>query len=138
MAISFKKLGKGIVDGLGKSVIKDIPEEAMENQTFYGRLIGKQLTPGGLGLLTLGTMGVSTVNNVLSSDRIANLGHVSVADNLDRLISYDGSGFIKRVNEVAGGDPAIMKDIVENAFDEPNQFGATGSIVFALHNMREG
>ena len=31
-----------------------------------------------------------------------------------------------------------MQDIVKNSFDNVNQAGVSGDIVFALHNMREG
>ena len=122
------------------SITKDIAEDAMEDQTLYGRLIGKTLNPAGIGLLTVGTMGASTINAVAQNggEKLANLGYVEAGENLDRLISYDGSGFMNRINEVSGNDYEVMNDIVSNTFTEGNQFGADGSIVFALHNMREG
>ena len=113
----------------------------MEDQTLYGRLVGRSLNAGGVAALTAGTMGVTTLNAMVDNvdnSRVAKLGHVSAGENLDRLVSYDGSGFMNRINDISGGDPEVMSDIVSNTFTEPNQFGANGSIVFALHNMREG
>lgn len=136
-------IGKGakvVGDATGVHIATDIAEDAMADQTLYGRLIGKTLNPAGVGLLTVGTMGVSTVNAVAQNggEKLASLGYVEAGENLDRLISYDGSGFMNRINEVSGGDTEVMNDIVSNTFTEANQFGADGSIVFALHNMREG
>lgn len=125
---------------LGKALTKNMTAEELADASIYEKLLGKKLNAGGLGLLTAGTMAVSTIgaisNNGLS--KAQKVGHVSVGDNLDRLVSYDGSGFVQNINRVSKGNPAVMQDIVENTFDNPNQFGVSGDIVFALHNMREG
>ena len=68
-------------------------------------------------------------------------GMVSVADNMERFISYDGSGFVNNVDDVAGGDPAILNDIVNHAFSAQRSMVSDNSlndIVFALHANREG
>lgn len=59
-------------------------------------------------------------------------------DQLDRLISYDGMGYAENVNRISRGDPEVEADITKNVFNNVNQFGADGNIVFALHNLREG
>lgn len=130
------KVGKGV----GKKLLKDMTEEELKDASLYERILGKKLNAGGVALLTGGTMAVSTVgaisNNGLS--KFQKMGNTSVGDNLDRLVSYDGSGFVQNINRVSKGNPAVMQDIVQNTFDNPNQFGVSGDIVFALHNMREG
>ena len=85
-------------------------------------------------------MVVSTGGAMLENggSRFQKLGYTSVGENLDRLVSYDGSGFIENINKISNGDPEVMQDIVENSFDNVNQIGVSGDIVFALHNMREG
>lgn len=140
---TIKGTGKASVN-VGKKVGKAltrVPKEAMEDQTLYGRLVGRSLNAGGVAALTAGTMGISTINAMVDgvdNSKVAKLGYVSAGENLDRLVSYDGSGFMNRINDISGGDSEVMSDIVSNTFSEPNQFGANGSIVFALHNMREG
>lgn len=122
------------------TLTKDIAEETMKEQTLYGRLLGKELNVGGVIGITGLSMATSTANAVSQNggEKFAKLGYVTAGENLERLISYDGSGFMNRINEVSNGDYEVMSDIVQNTFTEPSQFGANGSIVFALHNMREG
>lgn len=125
----------------GIKMTKEIAEDAMEDQTLYGRLIGKTLTPWGVGAVTIGTMGFSTGNAILDNggSKFANLGNVSFSEEgLDRLIGYDGEKFAKGVNKISGGDTGVKQDVVKNSFNSINQLGASGDIVFALHNMREG
>ncbi len=135
--------GKGLIKK-ALSLTDDLVEGAtkssrrLENATFYERIIGKKLNAKGVAVATGATMGVSTVGAMFDSSKPNKLGYVSVGDNLDRLISYDGSGFINNINKVSGGDPEVMQDIVKNSFSSVNQMGASGDIVFALHNMREG
>lgn len=132
------KAGKA-TKGIGKALTKEVTD--MNDQTLYGRLVGRRLNNLGAVALTAGTMGVTTLNAMadnVNNSKIAKLGYTSASDNLDRLISYDGSGFLNRINEVSGNDPEVLSDIVSNTFTNPNQFGANGDIVFALHNMREG
>lgn len=131
-----KTVGGALTDDLVEGAVK--ASRSLENATFYERVIGKKLNAGGVGIATGLTMGVSTIGAVANSTKPNKLGYISAGENLDRLISYDGSGFINRINEISGGDPEIMQDIVENSFDKINQHGASGDIVFALHNMREG
>ena len=134
----------GIEHLTGKKIslgtIKDINDNVMEDQTLYGRLIGKELTGLGVTALTAGAMTVSTVNAIADNgmSKVQKLGYTSVGDNLDRLVSYDGSGFVNRINEVSNGDYEVMQDIVKNTFTDITQTGVSGDIVFALHNMREG
>jgi hypothetical protein len=71
----------------------------------------------------------------------SNRGKVSIADGMDRFISYDGSGFVNNVDDVAGGDPAILNDIVNHTFSSQRSVFSDNSlndIVFALHANREG
>ena len=139
MAIS--KVSKSKVGKLTKrALVKDISAEALKDASLYERLAGKKLTGVGVGALVAGTMGVSTINAVADNglSKFQKLGDVSVGENLDRLVSYDGSGFINNINNVAGGNSEVMQDIIKNSFDNINQVGVSGDIVFALHNMREG
>lgn len=131
---------KAIGNKTGKHLTKELTEEALENATLYERMVGKKLTAGGVAALTVGTMAVSTGEAIADNgmSKFNKLGYTSVGDNLDRLVSYDGSGFVENINQVSNGDPEIMQDIVKNSFNNVNQFGASGDIVFALHNMREG
>lgn len=134
------KAGKFVGGKAGKRLTKELTGNALENATLYERMVGKKLTAGGVAALTIGTMAVSTGEAIADNgmSKINKLGYTSVGDNLDRLVSYDGSGFIENINQVSNGDPEIMQDIVKNSFNNVNQFGASGDIVFALHNMREG
>lgn len=134
------KAGKFVGGKAGKHLTKELSEEALKNATLYERMVGKKLNAGGIAALTVGTMAVSTGEAIADNgmSKFNKLGYTSVGDNLDRLVSYDGSGFIENINQVSNGDPEIMQDIVKNSFNNVNQFGASGDIVFALHNMREG
>lgn len=124
----------------GKHLTKELTGDALKNATLYERMVGKKLSAGGIAALTVGTMAVSTGEAIAGNgmSKVNKLGYISVGDNLDRLVSYDGSGFIENINQVSNGDPEVMQDIVKNSFNKANQFGASGDIVFALHNMREG
>lgn len=135
--------GKGVAKGTAgaaKKLVKEMTEEELKDASLYEKILGKKLNAGGVALLTGGTMVASTVgaisNNGLS--KAQKMGYTSVGDNLDRLVSYDGSGFVQNINKVSKGNPAVMQDIVQNTFTSPNQVGVSGDIVFALHNMREG
>lgn len=136
MAGLIKKVLGGLTDDLVEGAVKS--SRRLEDATFYERIIGKKLNAKGVAVATGATMGVSTIGAMLDSSKPNKLGYVSVGENLDRLVSYDGSGFINNINKVSGGDPEVMQDIVKNSFDKVNQMGASGDIVFALHNMREG
>lgn len=119
--------------------IRNATEEELADAGLGGKLVKKRLTKTGMAALAVGTMGVSTVQSIGNNGSKANkMGNISVGDNLDRLISYDGSGFFDSINQVSQGDPEVMTDIVKNSFDNINQYGASGDLVFALHNMREG
>lgn len=134
------KAGKFTGSKAGKYLTKELTGDALENATLYERMVGKKLTAGGIAALTVGTMAVSTGEAIADNgmSKFNKLGYTSVGDNLDRLVSYDGSGFVEGINQISNGDPEVMQDIVKNSFDNLNQFGASGDIVFALHNMREG
>ena len=124
----------------GKKLTRELTGEMLENATLYERMVGKKLNAGGVALVTGGTMLASTVGAVTNGgiSKTAKLGDISVGENLDRLISYDGSGFVEGINKISGGNPEVMQDIVKNTFKNENQIGVSGDIVFALHNMREG
>lgn len=130
-----KVVGKGV-----KAVsTTKLAGKALDDATFYERIIGRKANALGVAGITGIAMAGQTVNAMVGSDsNIAKLGYTSVGENLDRLVSYDGSGFVRNINRVSGGDPEVMQDIVKNTFNNPNQFGATGDLVFALHNTREG
>lgn len=134
------KAGNGARKLASKTLTKELTGEALENATLYERTVGKKLNKAGVLAVTGATIGASTIGAVLDNgmSKYQKLGYTSVGDNLDRLVSYDGSGFIENINKVSNGDPEVMQDIVKNSFDNVNQFGASGDIVFALHNMREG
>lgn len=126
--------------GKGKTLRKLLtkPIEDLANAPISERLIQRQLNAGGIIALTGATMGVSTVGAMMDSSKPSKLGKVSIEENLDRLVSIDGSGFVEQANQLSGGDPEIMSDIVKHSFNSPNQWGASGDLVFALHNRREG
>ena len=134
------KVGKKVGKLKNKTLTKELTGDALENATLYERAIGKKLNTAGVGVAIGATMVVSTGGAMLENggSRFQKLGYTSVGENLDRLVSYDGSGFIDNINKISNGDPEIMQDIVKNSFDNVNQAGVSGDIVFALHNMREG
>ena len=134
------KVGKKVGKLTNKTLTKELTGDALENATFYERVAGKKLNTAGVGAAIGATMVVSTGGAMLENggSRFQKLGYTSVGENLDRLVSYDGSGFIDNINKISNGDPEIMQDIVKNSFDNVNQAGVSGDIVFALHNMREG
>lgn len=134
------KVGKKVGKLTNKTLTKELTGDALENATLYERAIGKKLNTAGVGVAIGATMVVSTGGAMLENggSRFQKLGYTSVGENLDRLVSYDGSGFIDNINKISNGDPEIMQDIVKNSFDNVNQAGVSGDIVFALHNMREG
>lgn len=134
------KAGKKVGKLTNKTLTKELTGKALENATLYERAVGKKLNAAGVGVAIGATMAVSTGKAIADNgmSKFNKLGYTSVGDNLDRLVSYDGSGFIENINQVSNGDPEIMQDIVKNSFNNVNQFGASGDIVFALHNMREG
>lgn len=126
----------GLTDDLVEGAVKS--SRRLEDATFYERVMGKKLNAKGVAVATSATIGVSTVGAMMDSSKPNNLGKISIEENLDRLISIDGSGFVEQANQLSGGDPEIMSDIVKHSFNSPNQWGASGDLVFALHNMREG
>lgn len=134
------KAGESI--GGSKIFLRDLTDEEKADSGFAGKLIPKRLTKIGLGTMALGTMALSTGKAMINEDggmtKFNRLGTVSMADNLDRLISYDGKGYQQALNNVSQGDPEVMQDMVKNTFSSVNQYGASGSLVFALHNMRQG
>lgn len=123
-----------------KTFFKEMTQEELKDGSLYERALGHKMTKAGFGLFATGAMAVSTINTITTDgmSKAQKLGYVSVGENLDRLVSYDGSGFTKGVNKISNGNPEVMKDIVDNTFNNMNQLGVSGDIVFALHNMREG
>lgn len=118
--------------------VTGIAEEGADGALKYKKLTG-------IGLAAFGTAeaSVTTGKALFGSGAENSRGRVSVADGMDRFVSYDGSGFTKNINSVAGGDTTVMNDIVAHTF--PYQKGDImlsdnnlGDIVFALHNNREG
>lgn len=127
--------GKKVAGGL----LREATEAELKDAGIGGKLVKKRLTKAGMGAMIGGTMAVSTVGAIGNNgSKFNKMGQISTSENLDRLISYDGSGFLNNVNKVSQGDPEVMQDIVKSTFDNVNQYGASGDLVFALHNMREG
>lgn len=136
-------LSKKILSGAkkaGKFFTADMTEKQILDGSIYERISGKKLNKKGVAALTAGTIGVSTISAASNegAGKFKKLGDISVGENLDRLVSYDGSGFINNLSNVSQGDIGIETDIVKKAFNNANQAGVSGDIVFALHNMREG
>ena len=102
------------------------------------KLIPFHFTPGAAIGITAGATAITGGTELFKSGQENKLGKISMAENLDRLYSVDGSGFAENANRVSRGDPQVMDDIVKHTFNSYNQWGADGSIVFALHNLREG
>lgn len=134
------KVGKKTGKLANKTLTKELTGKTLENATLYERTVGKKLNAAGIGVAAGATMAISTGGAMLENggSRFQKIGYTSVGENLDRLVSYDGSGFINNINKVSNGDPEVMQDIVKNSFNNVNQTGVSGDIVFALHNMREG
>lgn len=100
-------------------------------------------TVTGLGFAAMASVPIlgSTGRAVTEMGNQSARGMVSVADNMERFISYDGSGFVNNVDDVAGGDPAILNDIINHTFTSQRSIVSDNSlndIVFALHANREG
>lgn len=100
-------------------------------------------TVTGLGFAAMASVPMlgSTGRVVSEAGNQSARGMVSVADNMERFISYDGSGFVNNVDDVAGGDPAILNDIINHTFTSQKSMVSDNSlndIVFALHANREG
>lgn len=155
-----KGISKGVKKGgslLKKSLVTDVTEKALGNLGPIDRTIQyatgiakdvpggvqfKKLTPVGVAAIGAGHMAVSTTNTLLGSGSNTSRGYTSVAQGMERFVSYDGSGFVDNIADVAGGNPEIMTDIVRHSF--PSQAGAfttdanLGDLVFALHRGREG
>lgn len=134
------KVGKKTGKLANKTLTKELTGKTLENATLYERTVGKKLNAAGIGVAAGATMAISTGGTMLENggSRFQKIGYTSVGENLDRLVSYDGSGFINNINKVSNGDSEVMQDIVKNSFNNVNQTGVSGDIVFALHNMREG
>lgn len=127
-----KALGKKVLSGAGKAFVKKAPVEA--GTALFERLIPYEATLAGAGLIAGGTMAASTVNKVLDTGGYAKLGKIGFEENLDRLVSYDGTGFVEGLQSI--GNQEVQQDIVKHTFNNISQGGASGDIVFALHNMR--
>jgi hypothetical protein len=106
-----------------------------------GAMQYKTVTGMGFAAMAAVPMLGSTGRAVTEMGNQSARGMVSVADNMERFISYDGSGFVNNVDDVAGGDPAILNDIVNHTFASQRSTFSDNSlndIVFALHANREG
>lgn len=108
-----------------------------------GGTIFKQYTKKGIATISALEAGITTGKALTGTSTEKTRGMVSVADGMDRFVSYDGSGFTKNINAVAGGDMEVMNDIVNHTFpSQRNDLNPMeqnlGDIVFALHNNREG
>lgn len=100
-------------------------------------------TVTGLGFAAMAAVPIigSTGQAIEEYGNQSSRGKLSIADNMDRFISYDGSGFVNNVDDIAGGDPAILNDIVNHTFSSQRSVFSDSSlndIVFALHANREG
>ena len=157
-----EKIGSGIIKAGGKvanskAFVKTASNKKAESLSFVdkkfqeatglakkgadGKMQYKTLTKGGfLAMASIPMIG-STGKAIAGSSTQSARGMVSVADNMERFISYDGSGFINNVDDVAGGDPAILNDIVNHTFTSQRSVlndNSLNDIVFALHANREG
>lgn len=106
-----------------------------------GTMQYKTLTKPGFAAVAAFPILSSTGRVISESSSKSSRGMVSVADNMERFISYDGSGFVNNVDDVAGGDPVILNDIVNHAFSSQKSImndNSLSDIVFALHANREG
>ena len=106
-----------------------------------GAMKYKTLTGPGFAAVASLPMIASTGKAISGSSAQSARGMVSVADGMDRFISYDGSGFVENFADVTGGDSAIGLDVVNHAFTSQSSAfnnNSLGDIVFALHANREG
>jgi hypothetical protein len=129
--------GGMVKKALGSAFRKATVEEVASNG-LSGKLVPYRLKPAATVALTAGAVAATTGPELVRAGQSNKVGYTSFAENLDRLISYDGSGFAGAVNRAAKGNTEVMRDIVQHTFTNPNNFGADGNIVFALHNLREG
>ena len=127
-----KKALSGVGKGMSKAFIKKAPVEA--STALFERLIPYEATLAGAGVLAAGTMAAKTVNTVIDNGDYAKLGRIGMSEGLDRIVSYDGTGFAETLNSISNQE--VQQDIVKHTFNNISQGGASGDIVFALHNMR--
>lgn len=123
-----------------ENFIRDATKEEMAENGLSGVLMSKRLTVAGATVLGAGAV-IKDSGRTLKegySGKHGRIGKISFEENLDRLISYDGSGFADLVDDVAGDDYLAKQDIIQKTFSNPGQGGVSGNIVFALHNRREG
>lgn len=133
MAITMKTLKNA-----GKKVFTKLDADEIVKEGISGRLMPYRFTAGVGAAITGVSAATSIGGEVKNAYMSTGHGYTQMAENLDRLISIDGTGFANKVNEVSGGDRAITKEIVKSTFDNPNQKFAYNNLVFALHNRREG
>lgn len=125
---------KKVLGGLLKRVSpKDIAVGGLSS-----KIMPYHFTKAGGAAMTVGALAVSGGAELVKAGNSNKLGRTTIAENLDRLVSYDGSGFAQNMKRVSRGNSEVMKDMVKNTFNSSNQWGADGNIVFALHNLREG
>ena len=140
MALNFKTL-KNTVDAVGGTVgsaFRKLSDTEILEEGLSGKLMPYRFKSGvALGLVGA-SAAVTTAKEASRSYSGSRLGYVTFENNLDRLVSIDGSDFLNRVTEASGGDFDIERDIVKHTFDEPNQRFAHNNLVFALHNRRNG
>lgn len=133
MAMSMKTLSN-----VGKKMFTKLSPEDIVKEGISGKLMPYRFSKG-MGAAIVGvSAGGAVFSEVNKSYQSSSHGHAQMAENLDRLVSIDGTGFANKVAKVSGGDKSIERDIVKNTFDNPNQFFAHNNLVFALHNRRDG
>lgn len=133
MAITMKSLANA-----GKKLFTKMDADEIIQEGISGKLMPYRFSKGaGAAIvgISAATAAGSEVKNAYMS---AGHGYTKMAENLDRLISIDGTGFASKVSEISDGDRTITKDIVKNTFVNPNQQFAHNNLVFALHNRRDG
>lgn len=123
--------------GMKKKILQSLFKK-VDPVDISSKILPYHFSALGGAAMTAGALAVVGNSELLKAGNANKIGKTTIAENLDRLVSYDGSGFAQNMNRVSRGNPEIMKDMVKNTFDNYNQWGADGNIVFALHNLREG
>lgn len=110
------------------------------NNSYSEKMFPKMANLGGAGLAMAGIgTGVLAVEGFKASNR-RKLGYVSYMDGPARMVST-GTNVAPQIRAASNGDEnrhrAMASSIKSNSlYNQIDDFGATGNIVFALHNSR--
>lgn len=133
---------KKVIDGvewLGKKSIKKIPINA--NSTIIDKAFPFRLTKTGGALITLGAGGY-TVGTIISQDHNrASMGYLSYEDGPARMTGPQTTGKVETAKRLSRGNQQVFNDIMSSTMNSSvgnmvENYGATGDLVFALHNGR--